>query len=370
MAEAGGSVAAGGISYQGGPVLHANRTHLIFWAPANRPTLRFGNGYEAVVTRFLADVARASHSTSNAYGITGQYRDAGGPAQYASTYGGAAVDRDPVPASGCTEPPPPIGPTGWVTCLTDAQLQQELARFVAHRDLAVGPNDIYFLLTPDGFGSCAASGPSNCALGGSDGGYCGYHSFTERGLMYAVIPYNAVPGHCQSRNPRPNASTADPALSTISHEQAEMITDPYGDGWVNTNGAEIGDLCITAFGSALGGNGASQWNESIDGHHYWLQELFTRITGGCAARPQPDSARIRLRSKPISGKPVRLVALAKQPGGRIVSYNWNFGDGTGGRRRRPLHTWARAGAYQVYLRVTDSAGNWAYAKRTIDVKRR
>ena len=33
-------------------------------------------------------------------------------------------------------------------------------------------------------------------------------------------------GHCQSGNPRPNGSTADPGLSTLSHEHNEAVTDP------------------------------------------------------------------------------------------------------------------------------------------------
>ena len=56
---------------------------------------------------------------------------------------------------------------------------------------------------------------------------------TPIGLLYAVIPYNAVPGHCQSDNPRPNSSTADPALSTLSHEHIETVTDPDGDAWTD-----------------------------------------------------------------------------------------------------------------------------------------
>ena len=81
------------------------------------------------------------------------------------------------------------------------------------------------------------------------------------GLLYAVIPYNAVPGHCQSDNPRPNGSTADPTISTISHEHSEMVTDPVGDAWIDSSGSEDGDLCLTSFGPAIGGSGASAWNE-------------------------------------------------------------------------------------------------------------
>ena len=105
-------------------------------------------------------------------------------------------------------------------------------------------------------------------------GYCGYHNSTGNGIHYAVIPYNAVAGHCQSSNPRPNDSTADPALSTISHEQAETVTDPFGTAWTTADGEEIADVCLTDDGRPLGGTGAAEWNESINGDHYWLQELL------------------------------------------------------------------------------------------------
>jgi hypothetical protein len=350
------------ISYQGGPVLHANRTHLIFWAPSNHPELRFEPGYMALMERFLRDVARASRSTRSIYGITGEYRDPGGPAAYASAYAGHVVDTDPTPASGCTEPV--TGP-GWTTCVTDRQLQDELARVIADHGLSTAADNIYLIVTPDGLGSCVGA---DCALGGPDGGYCGYHSWLGTHLLYAVIPYNAVPGHCQSTNPRPNASAADPALSAIAHEQAETITDPYGDGWLSSDGSEIADLCFTSYGPALGGTGSAEWNERIAGGHFWLQELYSRISGGCAPRPQPDSAYIVTPGRVVAGEPVRLTARAHQPGGRIVAYNWNFGDRHGGRGRRPEHTYRRAGVYRVFLRVTDSAGNWAHAKRTLTVR--
>lgn len=353
-----------GISYAGGPVLHHSRTHLIFWSPSNHPELSFDPGYIALVERFAGDVARASRSTASEYGITGQYHDLGGPAAYASSYAGAVLDTDAAPASGCVEPLPPTGP-GWLTCLNDGQLQAEIGRVIARDHLPAGPDDVYFLLTPKGLGDCADSASSECALGGPSRGYCGYHSVTPHNVLYAVIPYNAVSGHCQSSNPRPNHSTADPALSTLSHEQAEIVTDPLGDGWVNVDGEEIADLCIRDFGPALGGSGTGLWNETIAGDHYWLQELFSRFAGACEPRPQADRVRIAGPARAVAGKAITLVARASQPGGRIVAYRWQFGDRLGAHRHRVTVTYDRPGRHRVYLRVTDSSGNWAYATRTI-----
>jgi len=361
-----GPIGGAGISYQGGPVLNTNRTHLIFWQPSGSG-LMFDPGYIALVEQFLGDVAAASHATSNEYGITGEYYDLNGPAAYASTYDGAVLDTDPLPPNGCTEPALTAAP-GWTTCLTDAQLQAELLHVISTHHLPHGHTNIFFLVTPDGFGSCTDSSSASCALGGSDNGYCGYHSATASGIIYAVIPYNAVPGHCQSTNPRPNGATADPALSAISHEQAESITDPLGTGWINSQGEEIADVCIANYGRALGGTGATRWDETINGHHYWLQELFSRFQGACEPRPQPDSASIRGPSRARTGSVLHFTARASQPGGSIIAYDWSFGDGHRGRGRHVHHAFRRAGIYLVTLRATDSSGNWAYAIRRVRVR--
>jgi len=363
------------IPYGGGPVLHSNRTHLIFWAPA-RSGLRFPARYESLIERFLARVAADSRKPSNVYGSSGQYTDSGGPAAYDSSYRGALVANDSLPANGCQESP--AGP-GWDVCLTDEQLHREIEHVVAADRLPSGPTDIYFLLTPEGFGSCTDSSSAACALGGATG-YCGYHSVTPTrptgtSLLYAVIPYSAVPGHCQSESPRPNASTADRAISSLSHEHNETVTDPFGDAWSDSSGNEIGDLCTTDFGSRLGGSGARAFNEVIDGGHYFLQEEWSNADRGCAARAKAASVSFssrrttRVRHDRVS---VSFYARARDADGVIVNYEWFFGDRSREhvRGRQVSHTFSRAGAYRVVLRTTDSWGNYGFAVRLIRVSGR
>ena len=116
------------LPYGGGRVLHSNRTHPIFWEPAGSG-LTFDPGYESLIDTFLTDVAADSHKTTNTFSLTGQYHDSKGPAAYDSTYGGAIVDTDPLPPSGCTEPGR-TGP-GWSVCLTDDQLETEIEHVVS-----------------------------------------------------------------------------------------------------------------------------------------------------------------------------------------------------------------------------------------------
>jgi hypothetical protein len=356
------------LDYQGGPVLHSNRTHLIFWQPSGSG-LTFDPGYEQLIEQFLAQVAADSHRPTNVYGLSGQYTDSAGPAAYASTYGGAVLATDPLPVNQCAEPA--SGPPGWTVCLTDAQLQDEIEHVVSVNALPREATDIYILVLPNGFGNCTDSSSSSCALGGTTSGYCGYHSQTaQSGLLYVVVPYNAVPGHCQSGNPRPNGSTADPAISTISHEHNETITDPQTyNSWIDPSGNEEGDLCITAFGAPLGGSiqDGTAYNEIIDGGRYYLQEEWSNEDNSCQPRDENDWVFFTVPSRVSAGRALTLDAHAIDHDGHIASYLWSFGDGTLGHRRLVSHVFARPGTYKVQLRIADSADNWATIARTIRV---
>jgi hypothetical protein len=352
--------------YFNGPVMHSNRTHLIFWEPSGSG-LRFDPGYEALIEAFMSQVAADSRTPTNVYALSGQYQDGNGPAAYDSQYAGGVLDTDPLPGNGCTEPPL-TGP-GWTVCVSGAQIDNELQRFVAANHLPTGAPDLYFLLTPNGLGSCMGSGPTNCALGGSAAGYCGYHDDVAGGtLKFAVIPYNAVTGHCQSGDPRPNGSTADPALSTISHEHIESVTDPFHDAWIAPSGSEIGDVCIDQFGPPLGGAGSGVYNQVIHGGHYFLQDEWSNDDGGCAARDEADRASFATRGRLRTNKRVRFSAHGSDPDGTLAAYLWSFGDGRSTHHRVVRHKYKKRGTYTVTLRVTDSDGNWAFSTRTIVIR--
>ena len=354
------------LPYGHGPVMHSNRTHAIFWQPSGS-NLRYDAGYQSVVETFLRNVAADSHKPSNVYGLSGQYFDRTGRAAYNSTFSGAVETTDRLPSNGCTEPP--LSGPGWLVCLSDAQLEAELEHVISAERLPTGMRDIYILVLPNGIGTCEASGPENCALGGSAaGGFCGYHSTTpEENILYAVIPYNAVSGHCQSGNPRPNASTADPAVSTISHEHNEVVTDPLGTAWIDPSGNEDGDLCFQQYGPDLGSSGPAAFNESIHGGRYYLQEEWSNEDSSCRPRDEPDFVAITAPRRVPAGSTVTLTGRARDPDGSIVAYRWSFGDGRTSSRRIARHAFTRRGTYRIVLRSTDIAVNWAFATRTIVV---
>jgi hypothetical protein len=367
VARARAHQADNGLTYNLGPVLQSNRTHLIFWQPSGSG-LRFDSGYAALFARFLSDVAADSHRTTNVYSLTGQYTDDAGRAVYSSSYGGSLLDTDPLPANGCVLPP--IGGPGWTVCLSNDQIRAEVEHVVAADALPTEDRDLYFLVLPNGFGACLGSGPQQCTLGGpANNGVCGWHWLSsDQAIRYAVIPYQAVAGHCHSSHPRPNASTADPALSTLSHEHVELITDPFLNAWHASNGSEVGDLCASAFGTYTG-TGPQAYNQRINGHRYDLQQEWSNADGGCASREESLRVSIRLPRHFRKGRRKRLTGRAKDPDGRAVTFTWFFGDHTHARGRAVSHKFKRAGVYRLLLRVSDSEGNWTFWARTIRVKR-
>ena len=135
-------------------------------------------------------------------------------------------------------------------------------------------------MTPDGVGSCFDSAGQQC----STNFYCAYHddfSLNGQPVIYANEPYDATIDGCGPGS-SPNGNAADATINTISHEQNEAITDPWGNAWQDASGDEVADICAWKFGSSLGGTaGVDEYNQVIAGHHYWLQQEYSNDGGVC-----------------------------------------------------------------------------------------
>jgi len=276
------SSGGGNLLYNGGPVMRANTTHAIFWSPAG---FSMTSSYRQLVDRYLTDVAAASGSASNVYATDTEYFDSSGKIANASAYAGAVSDTQALPASGCVDPATSV-------CLTDAQIQAEINRVITSAGLPRGLGDLYFLITPQGVGSCGDASATDCAYTT----YCAYHSGfgpAASPTLYANIAYGDVPG-CSSGS-GPNGDPADATINLISHEHNEAITDPLGTGWFDANGAENGDKCANAYGAPLGSTQFGSYNQAIAAGTYQLQAEWSNTTGGCAlnetpAAPPPPSS--------------------------------------------------------------------------------
>jgi hypothetical protein len=224
-----------------------------------------------------------SSGVNNVYAVDKQYSDTNtGNILYQSTFGGSYVDKDPLPANGCNDGADPY-------CLTDAQLQTEIQKALTAKGWQGGLTHMFFLMTPDGVGSCLDSFSDQC----STNVFCAYHSFfvdsSNENVIYANEPDLGPPGGCTSgQQGFPNDSDADTTVNTISHEHNEAITDPLTDNstlaWVANDGSEIGDLCAYGFGTQTN-PGATAYNQVINGHHYDLQQEWSNVDGGCVQKP-------------------------------------------------------------------------------------
>ena len=72
---------------------------------------------------------------------------------------------------------------------------------------------------------------------------------------------------------------------------------------------------------------------------------------------------------PLALQPVTFDASASyDPDGYIVSFTWDFGDGTGASGPLAVHTYSREGSYQAHLSVMDNAGITNSTTKTIIVR--
>ena len=284
------------LTYHGGPVMTTNKTYAIYWLP---PGSSVSANYTSLINQYFTDVAAASGSSSNVYATDTQYYQGSSPKipiAYSSTFAGSATDyTTPIPTNHCSSQYTSRGLT--VTgCVTDADIQAEIASVMASKGWAPSPSSIFLLFTPINVGSCVSSNSSTCSYTY----YCAYHSDFQTGsgdVIYANQPYPdstgvGAPGACDSGQ-KPNGDWADQTINLISHEHNESITDPNGNAWYDSAGNENGDKCAWNFGTPLGSTPTGdQYNQVINNHDYYVQQEYSNASNGCAlgyAAPAPPT---------------------------------------------------------------------------------
>ncbi len=350
------------LDYGGGPVMPANTNYLVYWRPATGPA--YPPDYQPGINRYFADVAHDSGMPTNVDSVGAQLNDTlGSFANYQSSFGGALTDTDPYPQSGCQSA---------IICLTDAQIQAELASFMSANHLPADLSHEYFLLTPPGVESCFDATSTSCSANAfPNPGYCAYHGYsnTSPGFVYAVDPY-VVGNYSCDPGQHPNGTTSDGALlGGLSHEHVESVTDPVpfsATAWTDwatgqNTGYEIGDKCEWGpqFGNRLGtAPNGSPYNQVINGHFYYYQEEWSNQTHRCMQRLSFAGAPplAHFSSMPGSGTTMIFNASGSTARGGIARYAWQFhDDGNPGASQqqttRPTvtHTFPGPGYYPVAL---------------------
>ena len=277
---------ASGASTPATPFLHALPYSLGLAGPT---TLTVDAKYESLINQYFTNVALDSGGNQNVYSVATQYFDNPGAVhiQYQSTFGGSYVDHDPLPANGCDDAHNGLQDT---YCLTDQQLENEIQAVLTATGWTGGLGHLFFLLTPNGVGSCFDGTSRDC----STNTFCAYHSAfgtVSDPIIYANEPYEGPTPGCTNSTDQgfPNNDVdAETTINTISHEHNEAITDPLGNAWIANDGPmgqpadENGDLCAYGFGTPLGGTpGTTAYNQVINGHHYDLQQEWSNTDNGC-----------------------------------------------------------------------------------------
>ena len=180
-------------------MIHSNETFALTWDPDRR----YWQTTRNYVEQFLSDVAAGSGTLTSPYALTGQYRDAGGPATNASLYGGGCVDFGVVGGSACKfdntngtgagyDYPTSGGCAATGSnrfheelsgifdtvpndiCLTAAEIQAELSTLISQTGMLAhtkpGYTPLVVLLTPPGVETCLDSAGTLCSANGASAG--------------------------------------------------------------------------------------------------------------------------------------------------------------------------------------------------------
>ncbi len=360
------------LDYNGGPVMPSNTNYTVYWSPSGPSA--YPAGYQTGVNGYLEDLAHDSGGTANVDSVSSQYNDTSGKfAEYDSHFGGALLDTHPYPKNGCTQA---------TICLTDAQIQTELTRFVEAEHLPMDLTHEYFLLTPPKVESCFEASGEECSAGSSKPVYCAYHGnipVAGGELIYANDPYVTGNGGCDDGN-HPNGPSDGALEGGLSHEHNESITDPEpNNAWTDFGGpepGEIGDKCGGETGAPLGETGShATYNQVINGHFYWYQEEWSNQSHGCLQRLSFSGERPVATFRVIAESPtnLRFDATGSTAPGGVKHYNWQFNEERGGpgvpveTTGPALSNVLPAGSHTVALTVFAADGSSIGTARTITV---
>ncbi len=195
-----------------------------------------------------------------------------------------------------------------------AQIAQEAANAAVHFS---NPRDAqYVIVSPTRTDPDHWLDPHN--------GYCAYHGNSgEFGVTGPNVPYTNMPyvpdvGNECSSFVQPGI--LDGADETISHEYAEVLTDPFPtSGWTDHRGKEVADKCENLTGGQPGGSRyVSFATGTFAMQGIWANDLGKR--GGCEnAHPSILTANPG-KQKSADGTPVGLQINASDVQGRTLAY--------------------------------------------------
>ena len=170
------------------------------------------------------------------------------------------------------------------------------------------------------------------------------------------------PGCPPRANAAPNA-TFEAVCSGLSCS-FDATASVDADGTITRYAWDFGD------GNVRTGTSAGAVHSYSGSGTYTVTLIVTDDTGATGAASQPVTV---VNAGPVAAFLVSCSARScsfdgsdsSDADGTLVSYSWEFGDGTTARAELAQHTYAQAGTYIVALTVADDAGATATAAATI-----
>ena len=366
------------LTYHGGPVVHSSKVYAIFWRPAGT---YIPAGYQSQIAQYFTDVSADSWKTTNVYaaltqycqgvatGVTSCTSASNSFSSYSVSYGGSTIDTAAYPTTGNC-PNYTLGDDSTsTTCLSDAQITNEVTKVVAAKHWTTGLGTEFFVFTPPHVGECQDQAGTTCYDPAFANGYCAYHSSIGGTTLYAVQPWADISG-CQYStpdNPYPNDDGADTTINVMSHEHNETISDPLGTAWWDSSGFENGDECAW-LALTTKYNGIGDYSQTINGDQYLMQSEWSNRANKCVLSntfAQPKATMTTAAGS--AAHSVNFTLAVTDTDDTAFRYAWSFGDGTTATTKNPSHTYASAGAEKVTVTVFDAHGDQAHLTQTVTV---
>ena len=182
--------------------------YAVYWDPG----AWFHHEWLSNIDGFFQKLGESYYGTI--FSAVSQYRDrSNSPAASHYTFKGAYSDTAPYPAEKCTDPE--ALEFGQITCVTDAQVREQLQSFIASHGTSKGMNAIYYVLTPPGVAVCLDEASTSCSdfkltpkevsegvrnSASYENSFCSYHGAINpekapegnaNTILYGAIPWTA-----------------------------------------------------------------------------------------------------------------------------------------------------------------------------------
>ena len=251
-ARNGGGGSSNGINYHGGPVMLGTVNVYYIW---------YGDWSGDSATTILTDFA-SSIGGSPYFNINTTYYDGSNThISNSVSFSGSTIDNYSHGAR-----------------LSDAAVQAIVSDAISSGKLPGNPNGVYFVLTSKD----VAETSGFCTK------YCAWHSYgtlTGTNMKYAFVGNaDRCPTACEAQTTSPNGNAgADAMASVIAHELEEMVTDPIGNAWYDSRGAENADKCAWTYGTVSAASNGSFYNMALGARQYLIQRNWVNANGGFCA---------------------------------------------------------------------------------------